>query len=318
MQNFDVTIAGELNLDLILYGLPEELPPERELLAGDMALTLGGSSSIVAHNLAALGAKVGFTSCIGADDFGSIALDRLRAIGVDVSRVVKLEPSAKTGLSVILPRSNWRNILTYSGTIAKLSQKHLDFDFLASSKHFHLSSYFLQTALQPYIPELLRRLKAAGLTISLDTNDDPFDTWESGVERVLPLVDVFLPNAREAQKITRTPNLELALDKLSRLVPLVVVKLGPEGCLAVQGSERLRSKSLKVDCIDPIGAGDSFDAGFLSAFVRGEDLPACLAGGNLAGALSVTRPGGTEAFRDQRHREEFLRHHRTQHSGQIS
>ena len=60
------------------------------------------------------------------------------------------------------------------------------------------------------------------------------------------------------------------------------------------------------------GGGDSFDAGFLCAFVRGEDLPACLASGNLAGALSVTRPGGTEAFRDQYHREDFLKRHRPQ------
>ncbi|HET9697546.1 MAG TPA: sugar kinase [Terriglobales bacterium] len=316
MPKFDITIAGELNLDLILYGLPDELPPERELLANDMALTLGSSSAIVAHNLAALGTQVGFTSCIGQDDFGTIALDRLRAIGVDVSGVVRLGPPAQTGLTVIIPRANWRNILTYSGTIAKLSRQHLDFDFLASSRHFHLSSYFLQTGLQPYIPELLRRLKAAGLTISLDTNDDPCDTWESGVERILPLVDVFLPNEREAQKITRTSNLNEAIDKLSRLVPLVVVKLGAEGSLAVQGSERIRSKPLHVECVDPVGAGDSFDAGFLCAFVRGEDLPACLASGNLAGALSVTRPGGTEAFRDQYHREDFLKRHRPQGQAQ--
>ncbi len=312
MPKFDVTIAGELNLDLILYGLPDDLPPERELLASDMALTLGSSSAIVAHNLAALGTSIGFTSCIGNDDFGTIALERLRTIGVDVSTITRLDPPAKTGLTVILPRAKWRNILTYSGTIAKLTRQHLDFDFLASSRHFHLSSYFLQIGLQSYIPELLRRLKAAGLTISLDTNDDPFDAWESGVERVLPLVDIFLPNEREAQKITRTSNLEQAIEKLSRLVPLVVVKLGPQGSLAVQGSERIRSKPLHVECVDPVGAGDSFDAGFLSAFVRGEDLPACLASGNLAGALSVTRPGGTEAFRDQQHREEFLKTHRAQ------
>jgi sugar/nucleoside kinase (ribokinase family) len=318
MQKFDVTIAGELNLDLILYGLPDELPPERELLCNDMALTLGSSSAIVAHNLAALGAKVGFTSCIGQDDFGTIALERLRAMGVDVSTVVRIDPPAKTGLTVILPRAKWRNMITYSGTIAMLAQRHLDFEFLSSSRHFHLSSYFLQTGLQPYVPELLRRLKAAGLTISLDTNDDPLDKWESGIERVLPLVDVFLPNEREAQKITRTSDLGGALDKLSRLVPLVVVKLGSEGSLAIQGSERLRSKPLQVECIDPVGAGDSFDAGFLSAFVQGADLPECLASGNLAGALSVTRPGGTEAFRDRQHREQFLTRHRTKHPGRTS
>ncbi len=71
MPRFDVTIAGELNLDLILYGLPEQLPPERELLADRMMLTLGSSSAILAHNLAALGSRVGFQSRIGDDPLGT-------------------------------------------------------------------------------------------------------------------------------------------------------------------------------------------------------------------------------------------------------
>ena len=309
MPRFDVTIAGELNLDLILYGLPQELAPERELLASDMALTLGSSSAIVAHNLAALGSEVGFTSCIGKDDFGAIALQRLRAIGVDVSTVTTL-PGKKTGLTVILPRPEWRNILTYSGTIAELRTDHLDIGFLSDTRHFHLSSYFLQTGLQPFIPELFKRLKSAGATISLDTNDDPADEWASGVEKLLPLVDVFLPNEREAQKITGTNDLDSALAKLTRSVPLVVVKLGQKGAMACRGSERVTVPPVPVECVDPVGAGDSFDAGFLHAFVRKESLRTCLESGNLAGALSVTRPGGTEAFRDVAHREQFLSQYR--------
>ena len=309
MPRFDVTIAGELNLDLILYGFPESLPPERELLANDMSLTLGSSSAIVAHNLAALGSKVGFTSCVGDDDFGQVAVSRLQAIGVDISTVLKL-PGEKTGVTVILPREKWRNILTYPGTIAKLAEQYLDFAFLSSARHFHLSSYFLQTALQSFIPDLLRRLKAAGLTISLDTNDDPADEWQSGVEQILPLVDIFLPNEREAQKMTRCFSLSEALDKLTKLVPLVVVKLGSCGAIACRGAERLSSPAIQTDLLDSVGAGDSFDAGFLHAFVRGQALETCLDSGNLAGALSVTRPGGTEAFRDENHREKFLREHR--------
>ena len=79
MRRFDVTIAGELNLDLILYGTPEDIPRERELLVSDMNVTLGSSSAIVAHNLASLGSRVGFVSCIGDDQFGELALARLSA-----------------------------------------------------------------------------------------------------------------------------------------------------------------------------------------------------------------------------------------------
>jgi sugar/nucleoside kinase (ribokinase family) len=315
MPRFDVTIAGELNLDLILYGLPESLPPERELLASDMAMTLGSSSAIVAHNLAALGCKVGFSTCIGDDDFGAIALERLAAVGVEVSSVRRLEKPAQTGLTVILARPEWRNILTYPGTIAELTKEHLDLEYLSSSRHFHLSSYFLQTALQPHIPALLKKLKTAGLTISLDTNDDPADTWASGVEEILPLVDVFLPNEREAQKITHTTDLESALAKLTPIVPLTVVKLGASGAMACRGSERITSAPIPTKCVDPVGAGDSFDAGFLSGYVCGADLREALALGNLAGALSVTKPGGTEAFRDASHRESFLSNHSESRGG---
>ena len=309
MPRFDVTIAGELNLDLIFYGLPAELPPERELLADRMMLTLGSSSAIVAHNLAALGSRVGFQSLIGEDSLGRIALDRLDEGGVDISRVRKVPGPTTSGLTIILQRAGWRNILTYSGTIAELSLKDLDFDYLADSRHFHLSSLYLQQGLRPDVGELFRRLKAAGLTISLDTNDDPQDLWGGGLKDLLKYVDVLLPNAREATRITGTHDPELAIRQLAEMVPLVVVKLGHGGALAQRGKERFTSPSRQVTAVDAVGAGDSFDAGFLHEYLRGSNLQTCLASGNRAGALSVTQPGGTEAFRDKDYRERFLREH---------
>lgn len=306
MSRFDVTIAGELNLDLILYGLPEELPPERELVTDRMMLTLGSSSAIVAHNLAALGSRVGFQSRIGDDSLGAIALERLSESGVDVSHVRKVSGPTKTALTVILQRKDWRNILTYSGTIVDLTLDDLDFDFLSDSRHFHLSSFYLQKGLSPRVPELFEKLKRAGLTISLDTNDDPEDRWEGQLLNAFRYVDVFLPNAREAKKIAKTDDLETAIAKLSELVPIVVVKLGAEGSMAQRGNERIKSPATKVDSVDAVGAGDSFDAGFLHEFVRGSDLRTCLASGNLAGAFSTTRAGGTEAFRDRSYQKKFF------------
>lgn len=304
MPRFDVTIAGELNLDLILYGLPEALPVERELLAERMMLTLGSSSAIVAHNLAALGCKVGFQSKIGTDELGSIAVERLAQGGVDVSQVRRRE-GAQTGLTVIVQRETLRTILTYPGTIFELRPEDLDFEYLASAGHFHLCSYYLQRGLTAHIPEIFRRMKAAGLTVSLDTNDDPDDRWEGGLREALRYVDVFLPNAREAKRITGAPDAESAAAELAQHVPLVVVKLGEAGAMAQRGQERVMSPAVRVEFVDPVGAGDSFDAGFLSQYVRGIDLETCLAWGNLAGAFSTTRPGGTEAFRDRRRQEMF-------------
>src|ERR1700756_3900266 len=193
MPRFDVTIAGELNLDLILYGLPEQLMPERELLADRMMLTLGSSSAIVAHNLSSLGSRVGFQSRIGNDPLGRISLERLQESGVDVSKVRVISGAATTGLTVILFHEQWRNILTYTGTIAELTWDDLDLDYLSDSRHFHFSSYYLQKSLRPRVAELFQYLKTKGLTISLDTNDDPDDRWEGGLRDVLRHVDIFLP-----------------------------------------------------------------------------------------------------------------------------
>jgi sugar/nucleoside kinase (ribokinase family) len=309
MPTFEVTIAGEVNLDLILYGVPEELPRERELLADRMKLTLGGSSAILAHNLAALGSRVGFQSCIGDDDFGEIALQTLQQSGVDISRVSRMQGAVGTGITVVLQRAQWRNMVTYSGTIAELAWDELDLDYLKDSRHFHLSSFYLQRRLRERIPELFRRMKEAGLTTSLDTNDDPDDGWEGGLDAALRYVDIFLPNEREVRKAAGLVDLEAAIRKLSAMVPLLVVKLGREGALAQRGSERFMSSAITVESVDPVGAGDSFDAGFLHEYLRGGDLPACLAAGNLAGAFSTTRPGGVEAFRDAAHRRQFFDHH---------
>lgn len=308
MPQFDVTIAGELNLDLILYGLPEQLAPERELLAENMMLTLGSSSAIVAHNLAALGSRVGFVSCIGDDAMGDIALQRLAASGVDVKQVTR-KSGTQTGLTVILQHGSWRNILTYPGTIFDLKPEHIDTEYISSSRHFHFSSYYLQRGLRPHVPELFRQLKQRGLSISLDPNDDPEDEWKSDIEESLQYVDIFLPNAREAKKIARTENIDDAVSRLASIVPLVIVKIGAEGALAQRGGERFVSPAVRIEITDPVGAGDSFDAGFLHKFLRGGDLPSALAAGNVTAALSTTRAGGTEAFRDAEYRNRFLQNH---------
>ena len=244
MPRFDVTITGELNLDLILYGLPPELPPEQELLADRMMLTLGSSSAIVAHNLAALGSRVGFISRIGDDQLGQMAVERLEAAHVDVSKL-RRTASATTGLTVILQRESWRQIITYLGTISQLVFNDLDLEYLADARHFHFSSYYLQRGLRPRVADLFRELKQAGLTTSLDTNDDPDDRWGGGLQEVLKYVDVFLPNAREVCKIAQTDDLEEAVAQLSEMVPVLVVKLGAKGALAQRGRQRFGSQRSK-------------------------------------------------------------------------
>ena len=305
MPTFDVSVVGELNLDLILSGLPPAIELDREHLAKDLTITLGSSSAIFAHNLALLGNKVGFSSAIGSDRLGEICLERLGESGVDLSRVRKFAGKL-TGLTVILPQQAKRYILTYPGTMFEMKFEDLDLEYIFSAKHFHLSSYFLQRALRPRISELFREAKRAGLTTSLDTNDDPEDEWALDLLQVLPYVDVLLPNEQEACRMARKNNPDEAAEFLATKVALVVIKRGAKGVVARRGSETFTAMPQKIEATDSVGAGDSFDAGFLHKFVRGAGIEECLAYGNLTGALSVTRSGGTEAFRDANHREHFL------------
>ncbi|HXM92945.1 MAG TPA: carbohydrate kinase family protein [Candidatus Dormibacteraeota bacterium] len=306
MPNFDVSVVGELNLDLIFYGLPLKLELEREHLAKHLNITLGSSSAIFAHNLALLGNKVGFSSSIGSDPLGEICLERLGESGVDLTRVRRF-PGKTTGLTVILPQRKDRYILTYPGTMYDMSANDLDLNYIFSAKHLHLSSYFLQKALRPTIVELFRKAKEAGLSTSLDPNDDPEDCWSDDIQLVLKYVDILLPNEHEACKLAMVDEPSRAAETLSQKVPLVVIKRGAQGATAHCGTEKFVGFPPVIDTVDSVGAGDSFDAGFIHQFIDGANIEDCLKFANVTGALSATRAGGTEAFRDAGHRESFLR-----------
>jgi sugar/nucleoside kinase (ribokinase family) len=297
MSRFDITIAGEINLDLILYGLPEQMLMERELIADRFTLTLGSSSAILAHNLGALGARVGFATKVGSDPLGKIALQRLRAMDVDISHPLPT-PSEQTGVTVLLHHGKTRHILTYLGVMEKMSLHDIDLSFLSSSRHFHVSSLFLQKGLQRDLPGLCRELKQQGLTLSLDTNDDPDDLWGEPLGEMLQLVDILLPNEDEAKRMTKIDDLDLAIDALARQVPIVVVKCGRRGSIVQKGSSRWVVPTVPVEPVDTIGAGDSFNAGFLKSYLAGLPLEECAAAGNATAAVSTLRSGGTEAFRD--------------------
>jgi sugar/nucleoside kinase (ribokinase family) len=308
-KRFDITIAGETNLDLILYGLPERMPVERELLASGFKVTLGGSSSILAHNLAILGARVGYLTQVGTDELGKIALKRLGESGVDLSHI-KYQEHPGTGVTVLLHHGHRRHILTYPGSMAEMNVADLNMSYLTSAGHFHLSSLFLQTGLQPDLPQLFSSLKQAGLTLSLDTNDDPSDTWSGVLDQLLDSIDLLLPNEDEIKRMTRKPTLEEALDTLAPRVPLIVVKCGSRGAVVQQGKIRNWIAPVGVQPVDTIGAGDSFNAGFLNFYLKGESPLRAAAMGNITGALSTLRAGGTEAFRDTTLRDNFLAQHK--------
>jgi len=309
-KRFDVTVAGELNMDLVLYGLPQELPPEREHLASRLQFTLGSSSAIFAHNLSVLGSRVGFIARISRDLFGETSLKRLAESGTDVSRVIELDKTnGGTGLTVVLPCGSERRILTYSGTTFGLRFEDLDFDYLTSGRHFHMASFFLHRGLAPRMTEIFRTIKSAGVTISLDPNDDPADTWGGAFFEVLPYVDILFMNEREARAAARTDHLPTAMEQFAEAVPTVVIKRGREGALARSAGKEFSASALSINPVDSIGAGDSFDAGFVHWYLRGGDVPTCLKYANASAAFSLTCAGGTEAFVSRETMDKFFREH---------
>jgi sugar/nucleoside kinase (ribokinase family) len=306
MREIDIAIAGEINLDLIMSGLPKEMALERELLASGFTMTLGSSSAILAHNLASLNVRVGFVSMVGPDPLGGIALDYLKQAGVDLSKTVQSRIGTSTGVTILLTHSAERHILTYPGTMSEMRVQDLNIAYLKSARHFHLSSLFLQKGMQSDLPWLFRQLKDAGLTLSLDTNDDPADQWKSGLQELLALVDIVLPNEAEACRMTRTNDVETAAEALARRVPLVAIKCGSRGALVRFQGKRWLVPAEPVVPVDTIGAGDSFNAGFLEAYLRGCPPVDCAAQGNRVAALSTQRAGGIAAFRDPLLRRSFV------------
>ncbi len=235
-----------------------------------------------------------------------MCLAELVAAEVNVSRLVNAKPGHATGVTVLLQHESSRHAFTYPGTTALLRYEELDLEYLKSASHFHLSSPFLQEALLPDLPRLFAELKQAGLTISMDPNDDPTGRWDGPIQECLRYVDILMPNEREACALASEPLLEDAVSKLLSRVPLLVVKRGARGATAFATDQRESVSALSVNSMDAVGAGDSFNAGFLHGYVQHWPLRRCLEFGNQAGALSTTAAGGTAAFRDSAAMQAFF------------
>jgi len=293
---FDILVAGEINPDLILSGnvIPEF--GQAEKLVDSATLAIGSSSAIFACGAARLGLMVAFIGVCGDDVFGRFMLDEMQKRNVDVSSVI-IRSNEQTGLSVILNQpfdyaQGDRAILTHLGLIADLQASDVSDSLLRKTRHLHVASYFLQSKLQPDLPSLFQRAHSLGLTTSLDTNYDPSEKW-LGFDELLSLTDVFLPNKTEALSITQVDNVEFAARRLADKSKLVAIKLGADGALTCKDKEILQSESILVNVVDTVGAGDTFDAGFMLGYLNDWSLGKSLRLACVCGALSTQKAGGT-------------------------
>jgi len=293
---FDILVAGEINPDLILTGDVKPEFNQVEKLIHSAALTVGSSSAIFACGAARLGLKVAFIGVCGGDIFGDFMLDEMQKRNVDVSNVI-IRQNGQTGLSVILNQpfdyaQGDRAILTHLGLIADLQASDIPDSLLRQSRHLHVASYFLQTKLQTDLPNLFQRAHSLGLTTSLDTNYDPSEKW-LGFDELLSVTDVFLPNKTEALSIAKSDDVESASRQLASKSKLVAVKLGVDGAIVCKAQEIIRSSSISVNVVDTVGAGDTFDAGFIYGYLNNLGLEKSLRLACVCGALSTQQAGGT-------------------------
>ncbi|MFK5972331.1 MAG: carbohydrate kinase family protein [Flavobacteriaceae bacterium] len=300
MKVFDVLVVGELNVDLILnkiQGFPEI---GKEIVSEELNITLGSSSAIFASNLSALGTKVAFLGKIGNDSFSKLVKTSLENKKVDTGFIISSD-HYKTGLTVVMNYGMDRANVTFPGAMEYLTEKDISDTVLSQAKHLHLSSIFFQTGLKKDVSKLFKRAKKLGLTTSMDPQWDPAEKWDLNILELLPYVDIFLPNAQEFKYITNSTNLRSGLEKIKSFAKTIVIKNGENGAqLWHQESLLTKPAFLNKNVTDCIGAGDSFDAGFISEFLKGKNLERCLEVGNIMGAINTTASGGTTAFENIR------------------
>lgn len=297
-KSCEVTALGELNVDIILNDIDGFPEMGKEKFAGKMTVALGSSTAIFAANVACLGARTAFAGMVGRDSFGSLVSESLRAKGVDTRFLIE-SPDYATGATLVMSYDEDRANLTYQGAMDHMGFDDLNPDIFRESRHIHISSVFMQSALKRDFSRIFEAAESGGVTLSMDTQWDPKEEWDFDCAAILPHVDVFMPNETELKAITRTDDLSGAISRIRPyLRQVAVIKCGSRGAILVKkdGEVSEMPSFLNSHVVDSIGAGDSFNAGFIYGYVKGMSLTECQRLGNLTGAVNTTAAGGTGAF----------------------
>lgn len=297
-MQFDVVVIADLCVDILMKGDVVPVWGQAEKFVDDCALELGGSAGIFASQFARLGGKVGLYGKVGNDLFGRFLRDRIAGLGIPTELVFTSERlGTPVGLGLITKDD--RAMLTYRGCLPEITPEAVEASgLLAQAPHLHIASYFLLEAMRPHWPEVLPGLRRRGMTVSLDTNWSPAGDWEA-VREILGYVDVFVPNEEEALRVSGMDDVEDAGKWLGQKVKLTVIKRGARGAVAFDRAtgSRFELPGAALDersIVDTTGAGDSFDAGFVFAWLQGAPLESCVALGARCGISSLARMGGIE------------------------
>lgn len=278
--NQKILCVGRIYCDLIFTGIPNMPVLGQETFAGGVKMHAGGGCYITAAYLSALGNSVAITAMLPAEPFRAIVTDEIRHMGLDDRFCEQAPVGSDPQITVAMVRKDERAFLTRRASTALPHEMAGSFA-LPDLTHLHIGE--LTTLIEH--PELIEKARAANLTISLDCGWDEAAFCHPGLSDLIAEVDVFLPNSAEAARLSEND------------VPLTsadhtIIKRGSKGAELHTGGQTYIGSTQQVHVIDTTGAGDAFNAGFLTAWLQNQDPESCLAAGNHAGSIAVGRVGG--------------------------
>lgn len=305
----EVVCLGILVADVV--GKPVDQMPERGklTLVDTMELHTGGCACSTGIGLAKIGVDTAVIGKVGDDGFGEFMIGRLASHRIDPRGVVKDTSAATSATMVMVHADGERSFIHYIGANASLAESDVDMDLVRKSKVLHIAGSFLMPGFDGApTASVLRQAKEAGVVTALDTAWDSKGRWMSLLRPALSYVDYAVPSIEEARMVTgrQTPE-DVASVLVDCGVKTVALKMGELGCYIQSGDTRLTIPPFNVECVDALGAGDAFAAGFLTGVARGWDLERTGRFANAVGALCVTQLGATTGIRDLAATERFIR-----------
>ena len=261
-----------------------------------------GAPAIFIDQIARLGQACAMIGCVGADDFGTLNVERLRTDGVDVS-AIEVHPDVPTGTAFVTYQENGERHFVFN--IRHSASGHLKLGPPARSMiehcdHLHVMGSSLFT---PGLVEATRiaveRVKQRGGSISFDPNIrselSKGSTLAEFFDFVLDNCDILLPSGSELQLLTSVDDERSAIAALlGRGIAAIVVKAGAEGARYYDRDSSMVSPAFHVEEVDPTGAGDCFGATFIVCRLLGKDVVESLRYANAAGARAVMVRGPME------------------------
>jgi sugar/nucleoside kinase (ribokinase family) len=285
--DYDVLTGGDYCIDYIFTGLPKMPEPGSEVHGRKFAIEPGEScNSVIAMHR--LGIKVGWAADFGTDEFSRTILKKLNDEGID-SRLFIHHKKTYQRITISASFSHDRAFITYYDKEPyKLPALIKKLPFV-SAKIMFIPGFYTG-ALFPIASLLVKKKK---MIIVMDGNHPNSETIEvPAVRKTLESIDIVLPNAKEALKMSGKDDIPAAAKELGRFCPLVIVKDGANGSWACNNGKIIHVPGIKVNPIDTTGAGDNYNAGFLRAYLDARDLAECLKWGNISGGLSTEALGG--------------------------